>query len=133
MASEFRGLVFAWLLIALAGAVVIAGLRFLTGISLTLPPQRRRAVAWTGPIVTIAFLVFYLTGPIILAYTDAGAVATHVYGHPVDKESAGTVGHIGRRLAGRAAPDRRLVLARPVGRRQPAGVRRRAPAIAGRF
>ena len=92
MGSEVRGLIFAWLLIALAGTVVVAGLRFLRGNSSVLPSQRCRAVGWTGPLVSVAFLIFFLVGPIILAYIDSAALATRLYGHEVDEKTAGVVG-----------------------------------------
>jgi membrane protease YdiL (CAAX protease family) len=99
MGSEVRGLIFAWLLIALAGAAVVAAFRLFAGVSPVVPPQRRRAAGWTGPLVTAAFLIFYLVGPIILAYIDPPALATRLYGHAVDEKTAEVVGMLVADLA----------------------------------
>ena len=72
--SEVRALLLAWAIIAVFGGIVaVLVRRIMHDTGPVLPPQRHRAIPWTGPSVTIAFLVFYFVLPIILHYIDAGA------------------------------------------------------------
>src|SRR5207244_1506037 len=63
--DELIMLVGAWLAVAAAGAVAAALARRAAPRAPLLPPQRRRAVAWTGPRVAAAFLVLFLTPSLI--------------------------------------------------------------------
>src|SRR3954468_20528439 len=94
--KELIALVQSWLAVALAAGAVVVLLRYLDPAARRpFPPQRRRALPWTGPLVAAAFLVFFLLPSVIYPWTDAAAAAW-LRGVNLDAQQT-------RRLAGSAA------------------------------
>jgi membrane protease YdiL (CAAX protease family) len=89
---EFVALALSWLLLAGIGAAIALLLRtFAAAADRHLPPQRRRAVVWTGPLVGAAFVVFILLPEFILPYIDRAALARRMYGTDVDPATAASL------------------------------------------
>lgn len=83
--KDLHALVWAWLLIAVVGAVVTVALhRYIHRAGPILPPQRRRAVPWTGAHVFLAFLIFYFVPAFILPYIHAGTLTGYLHGPDTD-------------------------------------------------
>jgi membrane protease YdiL (CAAX protease family) len=82
---ELYALIAAWLAVAVAGGAVAWVVRRLDPAARRpLPPQRRRAVVWTGPVVAVAFLAFLFLPLFLLPYIDQTALAHWFYGADVD-------------------------------------------------
>jgi membrane protease YdiL (CAAX protease family) len=87
-----RSLLIAWLIVAVAGGLFLLAVLLVTpGLPRRLAPQRRRLVAWTGLLVSLAFLAFYLipriTGSLIVSAVPGTVV-------PGDARSLVTLGAI---------------------------------------
>jgi membrane protease YdiL (CAAX protease family) len=90
---EVGTIILAWAMIAIGAAVVAVAIRLAVPNLRPFPPQRWRLTAWTGPLVTAAFLAFYIAPSVILPYYDGHQMAVMLTGHDVDDDTA-------KRLAG---------------------------------
>jgi membrane protease YdiL (CAAX protease family) len=87
-AKELIALVFAWLGVTVAGGCVAAMLRVIVGSGVpTLPPQRRRAVVWTGPLTASLFVILFVAPGAVMALFGRDRLVTWFYGAVPEPES----------------------------------------------
>jgi membrane protease YdiL (CAAX protease family) len=86
---EVWTIVLAWAVIAVTATLVAVAIRLAVPKLRPFPPQRWRATAWTGPLVTAAFLAFFLSPTVILPYIDGPRLARSLTGGDADDQLAG--------------------------------------------
>jgi len=89
---ELRILIPSWMFVAGVGAIIALLLNAIfVRARPILPPQRRRASVWNGPLVLVAFLAFYFLPAFLLPYAQSTAFAQWIVGRPVDQPTANII------------------------------------------
>lgn len=87
--SDFRALAGAWLVVAVIAGLATAALWFYPPRGW--PPQRRRVVAWSGPHVASAFVIFWFMPALLLPLLPPKTLGEWFLGPDANAEVAGVL------------------------------------------
>lgn len=78
-----------WLYVAIAAGIAVLPLWWVRPEGW--PPQRRRALAWGGPHVAAAFIVFWFMPALVYPLVDPDVLGRWLFGHEVDAKTGKTL------------------------------------------